>query len=216
MLAGTETDIRAPYLAERMRILARTMSRGTPGTYITKRNYGWCCQENVDRLIASVREENIGIISIVRDPRDVMSSIHAAADQSKRYVTVEHWLQSIRATEQIFTALDDYPGKLEVRYEDVVTDPDRIAKDIGAQFSLEANDAGRSFSMIKENVAGIEAEIDRNLLLAVHKVRNLDSRSVGRWKSDREFVDSDAYKFICDSSRNPYFARHEAQVSASL
>lgn len=69
-----------------------------------------------------VRQHNIKIVNIIRDGRDVIHS-------SEGYVPPRRWVEAMRQRDDSIA--------VEVRYEDVVTDPDRVQKKIADKLGLD-------------------------------------------------------------------------------
>ena len=78
-LSESETSIQYPYLPKRLKLALNLGWRPGPKFYITKRGSGWYHQSRVDLLLSHVRLENIGLIHLVRDPRDVLLSRYAGS-----------------------------------------------------------------------------------------------------------------------------------------
>jgi len=182
ILAPNESSIAHPFLRERLRVVGRSFR--TPGKthYITKRDHGWFLTELVDQAVKEALTSNIGVIHIVRDPRDVMSSKHQGDRSHGSYVSFEHWKRSVLAGEQMFRLLGDHERKAEIRYEDLVQDPGVVEEELCAKFGLAPRDPGRSIAQLKENLEATGQTIHPDLVLAVHRIRNMDPNSAFRWK----------------------------------
>jgi len=115
---------------------------------------------------------NCKIISLVRDPRDVGTSIHAA-DPSRYWVTSG---MIIRNCEEYLNNIDN-PNVLFVRYEDLVNDTsielDRIATFLGTTYSSNFENfyTLSNASLLKNNSLG--------------KPRQINNKSVGEWRKEK-------------------------------
>ncbi len=79
----------------------------------------------LDRQASKLKESDVKVINIVRDGRDVVIS-------DKNFTKPDRWMASIKHR-SLFADLID----LEVRYEDLVTDPDKVQKQIMDKFGLK-------------------------------------------------------------------------------
>lgn len=115
----------------------------------------------------------------VRDPRDVLTSRHlGASDRTKPFVRPQALSRRLRLLVHEIECDDT----LVVRYEDVVRDPnaerDRIARFTG--LGLRSDWASPSV------FAG--ATPGEKLQGAMGAMRPVDSRSVGKWREDEEYI----------------------------
>jgi hypothetical protein len=182
-ISESESDIWYPYLPQRIGLVARIGWRPSRKHYVTKRHFGWFMPQHVEDLIEQTRLENIGLIHLVRDPRDVMLSKHLRDNSGQPYVSIEHWHRSILAADRIFEALKTHTRKLTLRYEDVVRDPGGTEQRICAAFGLQRDTRTFSIDRVKDNVEclGIQIENFRDTP-ALNGLRNMDERSIGRWR----------------------------------
>jgi hypothetical protein len=138
-LSKTETPISYPWILERAGIAFRLAWRPGRKCYVTKRNPGWFKPDQQEQILAQTRLENVGLIHLIRDPRDVMLSRHAGSKSSASgdpFVSAELWYDSIRAADRIFDSLAGYTRKLTLRYEDLVTAPEDAEQAIATSFGL--------------------------------------------------------------------------------
>lgn len=112
------------------------------------------------------------IISLVRDPRDVGTSIHAS-DASRYWVSIgmimrncEEYIKNIGNTSVLY-----------VRYEELVRDPkselDRVSDFLGCNYSDDFS------NFYKLPQAGLLKNI------SLGKPREIDSKGIGRWREER-------------------------------
>ena len=176
--------------------LVKDRLTGGPSVLVTKREYGWFEPRQLDRLIGCTRRERIGVIYIVRDPRDVLTSRHARDPSRRFYVEPERWQASVRAGDDLFARLDSYPHKLTLKYEDVVTDPATAETALASTFGLSLRPGIASIGRLKDNLEKLEAST--RMAAFMQNIRNFDPTTIGRWKRNPEQV---AYleKLLTDS-----------------
>lgn len=180
-LCPTESKPRYPHLSERIALALRLGVHRGPKHYVTKRGFEWHKPSCVDELLKCTRLENIGIIHLVRDPRDVMVS-RASSMPDRAYVWHERWYDSIMAADRIFESIADYPRKLILRYEDIVLDPAATQEKIAAVFGLRLNSGALPINRVQENFERLGIHFDRQLLMALNGLRNMDTQSIGNWR----------------------------------
>jgi hypothetical protein len=203
-ISESETDICYPYLRQRIKIVTRIGWRPSPKHYVTKRHFGWFTPHSVEDLIGQTRLENIGLIHLVRDPRDVMLSRHLKDSSGQPYVSIEHWYRSIVAADHIFEALKTHTRKLTLRYEDIVRDPGGTEQRICAGFGLQRNARAFPLNRVKDNVECMGFHLDSFAgRRALNGLRNMDDRSIGRWMGN---ADAPAVETMEPSARSRYMA----------
>lgn len=185
-ISEVETGIEYPHFSARLGIALKHGLRPGQKFYVTKRNYGWFEPSVVESLIRVVQQENVGLIHIVRDPRDVMLSriVGSARDQSGLpYVSPQHWYDSIRAADRAFDALKNHRSKLTVRYEDLVLDPARIERQISGTLGVVPNPQAFPLDRVKDNFELLRPSFDPESLRNAGGLRNLEPKSIGKWRS---------------------------------
>jgi hypothetical protein len=117
-------------------------------------------------------------IYVVRDPRDVVVSQHKK-HPGRYYSNLRFWQQADRYARK----LERHPRFLVVRYEDLVTEPDRV------QSVLE-----KAMPFLKRRHAFSEfhlhAKISEQSAMALNGVRPVDTSSIGRWRNNLDRVAS--------------------------
>lgn len=189
MLSEDESGPLYPYLGERARLALRVGWRPGRKFYVTKRDSGWYKPKHRDALVALTRTENIGLIYMVRDPRDVMISRHAVSKHGspeEAYVTPQHWYESIMAGEHIFHALADYPRKLLLRYEDLVREPVKAEQRMVDCFALTQNPGAFPIDRVKDNYERLKIAFGSDQIMALNGLRNMSASSIGRWRAHPE------------------------------
>tara|TARA_R110002012_G_scaffold133652_2_gene286867 strand:+ start:1008 stop:1688 length:681 start_codon:yes stop_codon:yes gene_type:complete len=128
-----------------------------------------------------IRKNDIGIINVIRDGRDVVLS-------DGNYVKPERYLSAMKQREK-YSDIIDY----EVRYEDLVKSPNRIQENISNIFGIQRKD---HFSNYPEYVDDWVFDWNVSVLARAGKgdktdygKRKLSAKGIGR--------NRDAYKDIC-------------------
>jgi len=142
---------------------------------------------------ATVISQDIAIINVVRDGRDVVLS-------DGNYVKPRRWIDTVKQRDkEVFGALID----LEVRYEDLVRNPEKIQKQMEELFGLES---AHSFAKYPEYVEDWVYEWNVSVLGRAGKgndsdygKRKLSDKGVGK--------DPEAYKDICSELELPEFEK---------
>jgi hypothetical protein len=108
------------------------------------------------------------IINIVRDGRDVITSMHPSAPNSY-YISPERWLRDVRLGREA----ESYRQVLTVRYEDLVRQPTRTVRQICSHCDIPFDPLGiqeyPSTSQFSEDPAWFD------------KARAISDSSVNRW-----------------------------------
>ncbi|MBV7255807.1 sulfotransferase domain-containing protein [Pacificimonas sp. WHA3] len=184
-----ESSATTPTLSERRDIAARFRKRNAASDaqnhLITKRNFGWFHRTETDEMIAKVRQEDMGLILMIRDPRDVMLSRHSASDSDDAYVDPEHWVRSIRAGEHLAAHLADEPRFLTVNYEELVQSPGKIETQLGECFGLSLRDGSPGLGAVKANFDASKGDFEPYIIQALHGVRDMSPASVGKWQHEK-------------------------------
>lgn len=128
--------------------------------------------ETVEKIPA-----RISILYAVRHPFDVLTSFNKTTGR-KYHVGPARWLGEMLALQFL---VDTYrSGTKIVRYEDLVENPSLVQAGVGDFFGLEkAVDADQYLSTFRP---------PPEATAAMHGLRPIDSRSVGRWKNDNENI----------------------------
>lgn len=119
----------------------------------------------------------ISILYIVRHPFDVLTSYNKTTGR-KYHISPARWLGEMLAL-QFLVDTQRSETKI-VRYEDLVEHPDRVQTELGEFFGLAKNvDADEYLSTFRP---------PPEAAAAMHGLRPIDHRSVGRWKCDEENI----------------------------
>ena len=138
--------------------------------------------------------EDIKVINVIRDGRDVVLS-------DANYVKPKRWIESMDQRNKVmFGNLID----LEVKYEDLVTNPEKIQRQMEDKFGLESE---HSFKDYPEYVEDWVFEWNVSVLARAGKSnktdygkRKVDTRGIGK--------DLEAYKDLCTDLELPKFENH--------
>jgi len=145
-----------------------------------------------ERQAETVSSEGIGIINVIRDGRDVLLS-------DGNYVKPKRWIESVKQRES--SVYGDLIS-LEVRYEDLVRNPDKVQKQMEEKFGLKSKKSFADYPEYVEdwvfewNVSVLARAGDRDASKNYGK-RKLSDKGVGK--------DLEAYKDICSDSELPIF-----------
>ena len=145
-----------------------------------------------DKFVAHQSEQKF-VIGI-RDGRDVVLS-------DGNYVKPGRWIESIDQRDKVlFGNLID----LEVKYEDLVTDPEKVQRQMEEVFGLESE---HSFKDYPEYVEDWVFDWNVSVLARAGKgndtdygKRKVDARGIGK--------DPEAYKDLCSDLELPKFEKH--------
>lgn len=136
-------------------------------SYITKR-------PRDHQLVASVieRDERQWFISMIRDPRDIVSSRHRLHPEVywANLRQWREWLENTRPFRQ-------HPRLIEVRYEELVNDPDTVQKHVANR--LPCVRQTHAFSRFHQH-----STPSGESLTAMGGVRPVSDSSVGNWRDN--------------------------------
>ncbi|MGB7406210.1 MAG: sulfotransferase [Pacificimonas sp.] len=204
-----ESALRFPMLRDRFEALSAYRHADVgwrePKIYVTKRAHRWYEPKGIDHLVRHVHAENMGVIMMIRDPRDVMLSSHSGRGGIENYVTPRHWRDSIVGGERLQSRLAKNRALMVLRYEDMVTDPEGTGRRFADQFGLKLRQGSPGFAAMKANVATTHKAFDEYLQEAVGEIRDLDPASVGKWRRRPHSDPAAALKN--DNSIAPIYAR---------
>lgn len=134
---------------------------------------GAVCTKNPQdhRLVSALidRDENQWFISMVRDPRDVISSRHGL-HPGVYWANLRQWRGWLDSTRPF----RHHPRLIEVRYEELVKNPDAVQQTLAKRLPFLA--AVMQFSEFHK-----VAKPSMQSLTAMREVRPVSSASIGRW-----------------------------------
>jgi hypothetical protein len=131
---------------------------GPERTHVLKRDV--VAQYTIDLIPSS-----ISLLYIIRFPLDVLVSRHLRDDF---YIKPDHWRREIAMLRRIHKKVT------VVRYEDLVSEPDKVQQWLAQNLGVEPQ---RPFSSFDENL-----KVGNLVARAMHGVRPVSARSVGRWR----------------------------------
>ena len=136
-----------------------------------------------------IKKNDVAIINIVRDGRDVILS-------DGHYVKPQRWISSIKQRE-VYKDVIDY----EIRYEDLITRPDSIQKELCNMFGLTQK---ASFSDYPDYVP--DRVYDWNVSVLAREGKGNDI-NYGKRKLSNISVSKDpkAYESLCAEGERPQF-----------
>ncbi|MBT4381136.1 MAG: hypothetical protein HN900_05880 [Gammaproteobacteria bacterium] len=114
--------------------------------------------------------DDLGIIYMMRDPRDVLVSKHFERPRTY-WTSVERWIR----TATVALEYKDHPNVLLLKYEDLITKPNKAQKAMAEKFNLEA---ARKFEDCYESFD----TKDKYNAKTMNGIRPLDKSRIGAWK----------------------------------
>jgi hypothetical protein len=205
LLIDEETALwNTPDIGFVLRLLLARMKGQRETLLVSKRNSSWHRPENIAGLARYVRESNVFVVYVVRDPRDVLTSRHVLDDR-KHYVDFGFWRRSIEAGLELQELLGSYPHFLVIRYEDVVCSAAAVESVLHARFGLRKRAGVSSIANLKDNLENLGLA-GGQMIAYMHDLRNLDPASIGRWKNDEARCERVAELFEDDARRE--FLQH--------
>lgn len=121
--------------------------------------------------------EEISLVHVVRHPFDVLTSIHHRTKEGF-HISPVRWLGEMRSLRQLMEG--NRLKLIIVRYEDMVSNPITVQCELASRLALEieipATDFMKTFNPPAKAVA------------SMHGIREIDTKSVDRWRSDPEFL----------------------------
>lgn len=132
----------------------------------------WDSYQRLDAIPPAVR-----ILQIVRHPFDVLTS-HNPVSKTTYHIPPDRWLGEMTALRRQADSLGD--RLIDVTYENLVRDAAAVLARIGAAYGLSL--VALPDEILRKGDLPAEAKV------AMHGVRPVDSRSVGRWRSDPQAI----------------------------
>ena len=184
LLFDSETQVwNSPSVSESLKLFCKCLSKKQSCYYVTKRSFGWWKKDAIERLATQVIKDKIYLLNIVRDPRDVLTSTHKL-NERKFYVEPQTWIDSVHAGKLLAEELGSYEHLLTIRYEDVVSNPLEVSSQLQDKFGLSLNPKLQDWSRLKDNLELLD--VDQTMTSYMHKLRNFDPATIGKWKEDLE------------------------------
>jgi hypothetical protein len=201
---SAESSPEFPTLGPRVRISRAFRRRGIPASarkfFVTKRGWDWFERPEREVLLRRAERENLGLINIVRDPRDVLLSRHPHFERA-RFVSVDFWRKSIEGAEWLRERLEAGGRFVTVRYEDVVRQPRAIERAVSEAFGLQLR-PGASIDRVEDSLKSSGAILVPAMEKAMHGVRNADAKSIGKWRTAEDQPEAE---LLADAAAAPLF-----------
>lgn len=117
--------------------------------------------------------DDLWLLYVIRHPLDVFTSTLKLGDKTyDKYISTERWLAEMSALKTLVS--QNRKRLVIVRYEDLVSDPDRAQQDIADAIGLEI---AKPFSRYHENF-----ETSAVIRDSMNGVRKPDQNSIDRWR----------------------------------
>ena len=178
---------------------------------------------NLGKIFEMYSEDDVRILFSIRDPRDVICSVHQAAAhdyfigfQNQYFVNPAANVATLTNpglwdTFQVWSKFSRQKNVYTVRYEDLVTNPTA---------TLELISAFLGEDLLDDNQITENTRIPKGMTAPLNGIRKIDDNSVGIWKKHpqriwQEFTDHEKMHLIMaqwDYELNPnWFLRYFAQ-----
>lgn len=145
-----------------------------PGWVAVKRT-PYCAEHLVADL--PVLRSGVWIIDIIRDPRDVVTSV--LEPFPGYYCGYERWDRDVRVSEFLAGRHLRY---VRIRYEELVHHPDDLQDDLASILGLRPRTAFSDFVRL------VPRTLPRSAVRALGGVRDLDPSGVGRWRQRQHTI----------------------------
>ncbi len=141
----------------------REFAVGYSGTCLTKRPGGG----SLTSILLS--HPSIWLVYMLRDPRDIISSIHGRAPD-RYWTSLDQW----RKIRKKFVNHKPHARLIQLRYEDLVSGPDKLQEELERQIPwLEQIGKFSDFHTL--------ARPSQESQLALRTLRKADTNSIGKW-----------------------------------
>lgn len=146
-----------------------TMTHRPESVHVVKRiHFAW---EFLDQV-----PERIVLLYVIRDPRDVLTSVHRGTEN---YITIDRWENEMKALGNLLS--NGRSNLVVVRYEDMVTDPVKHQQRLASLLELQPSRSPKRF------FEGFE--VDEAATEGMHGLRPPDANSIGRWRRNPRSVE---------------------------
>jgi hypothetical protein len=119
------------------------------------------------------RDATAIFIVMVRDPRDILTSIHGGMPD-RYYVDVDRVVGICSSVLSVMTR--PAPDTFVVRYEELVSDPNSVEAQLSSLLHFETH-------LSEYLVRGSPPNLDESLENAIGRLRPLDASRIGRWRA---------------------------------
>lgn len=179
-VVDAETSPLYPDFGPQLALCRKALANGGLN-YVTKRTYGWFEEQGIANLLSSVNLYGTGVIHVLRDPRAVLKSRHRRSSRpTEPYVDEKRWYESMVAVETIWRELADYDRKCQVRYEDLIRDPDAVNQLLCDTFRLTKSAGIGSINQAKTNAFARGYVVSEAQSAAMHGLRDADVNALNK------------------------------------
>tara|TARA_R100001369_G_scaffold24135_1_gene44438 strand:+ start:256 stop:1074 length:819 start_codon:yes stop_codon:yes gene_type:complete len=119
---------------------------------------------------------NLYIICIIRDPRDMVVSYHGL-DREKYFCGLNFWFDFL----EDYQKLKNHPRFVLISYEDFTKNPDKVQRHIQKKIPFLKH----QFNFSEYH---LHAKPDENTLRALNELRPIESKGVGNWKKHKSRI----------------------------
>ena len=105
-------------------------------------------------------------------------------EKRKYYVEPWYWEKSIDAADFMMKELGGYKNKLTIKYEEMISNSNDIENLLKNNLWLTLRDDITSWNKLKDNIENYGD--NHNMITYMHKLRNFDKDSIGKWKNNKE------------------------------
>lgn len=202
-----ETPVNVPRLGQRWAVCRTFLAAGTDLSarkfFVTKRDWRWWTDENIEGIVRKFHEEDLGLILMLRDPRDVLLSEHRIRP-GRPFLSPAGWARQTVAGERLIERLQGEAGFMTIRYEDLVMRPEAAEAELCRRYGLSPHPDSAGLGHIGRNV-NLHPGLGEQLTKALNGVRDMSPASVGKWR--RQEGDP-AAPLLADSEIAPIFERY--------
>ena len=131
-------------------------------------------------------QSDAAIIFMMRDPRDVLVSEHGKKPGEFWVKSPQRWIDNALILEKI----QDHPRVIIVKYEDLVTEPNQLQKQIAGKLGLTVN--------IPFSDSWQHFELTANATKSLNGLRKLESSRIANWRNDikkKEYINNQLQKY---------------------
>lgn len=131
-------------------------------------------------------QSDAAIIFMLRDPRDVLVSEHGKKPGEFWVKSPQRWIDNIQILEEI----QDHPQVIIVKYEDLVTEPNKVQKQIATKLGLS--------SAIPFSDSWQHFQLTANACKSLNGWRQLETSRIGNWCRDtrrKEYINNQLRKY---------------------
>jgi len=134
-------------------------------------------------------DSSLNIIYMLRDPRDVISSSHKNS-KNRYFIDFNTWSEY----EELRPALESHPRFFVIRYEELVSEPTKIQRDLIAKFPFLKQ-------KISFNEYHLHAKSSSDSIAALNGLRPISKSSIGMWKKNMPRIKQQCIKYPSISNK---------------